>query len=250
MPMNCRSQIVVTAASAPELKMLLKTARTRERLTYKGAAFFRVSLQGREILLVKTGIGPKKAFHAARHLLDMGTPAMVIAAGAAGALDPALRIADIVVPRNIISLTGPPCACHVETSQKACAAAAQAGLSVSRGDCLSTNHFVNLRAAKAALFSRTRAQIVDMESAALASALSHAGVPLISVRAVSDVACEDAVDMARIMACKKAAGLPGVLLHLLKNSRELLRAIRLMRDVSRACTAAARTVSCLVQELA
>jgi len=249
MHIDCSFKIVIAAASAPELNVLSKAALIREKSVCKGTLFLQACLQGREVLLVKTGIGPKKARQAARHLLDMGKPAVVITAGAAGALDPVLHIADVVISRKIISPPGPPFACDADLSQQAFAAAAGAGFFVTWGDCLSMNRFVNLCSAKAALFSGTRARIVDMESAALAGVLSSAGIPLLSVRAVSDVAFEDAADLAGIVACIQAAGLPGVFLRFLKDPLELVRAFKLMRDVSRASAAVAGAVSCLIRQL-
>lgn len=240
--------LAVTIPSASELKRLSRIISIKQQSVSRGTLFFKAALEGRELLLVQTGIGTKKARDAARQLLDRYAPEMVIATGAAGALDPVLKIADIVISRTILHPPETSFTCDADLSQQAFEAISRVGMPVAWGDCACMNRFVHLCSEKAALFSRTRARIVDMESAALASVLCRAGIPLLNIRVVSDVASADTADMSGIVASQKASGLPGVCLHFLKNPRDAVRGAKLMRDISRASSAIAAVVTCLVKE--
>ena len=110
------------------------------------------------VTVIHTGIGPASAARAIRELLAHEKPRRVICAGFAGGLDPALRVGDTLTAdfpaAKILSRALP-----IETP-----------------------------AEKIAAFRETGARLVDMETATLAEASASAGVPLTSVRAVSDSA--------------------------------------------------------------
>jgi adenosylhomocysteine nucleosidase len=112
------------------------------------------------VTVVHTGIGPASAERAMRELLADESPRRVISAGFAGGLDPALRATDTLTadfPTPLIFSKAIP----LETP-----------------------------AEKIAAFRETGARIVDMESDVIAAACASAGIPLTSVRAVSDSADE------------------------------------------------------------
>ena len=112
------------------------------------------------ITVIHTGIGPASAERAVRELLAHEKPRRVISAGFAGGLDPALRAADTITadfPTPLIFSKAIP----LETPEE-----------------------------KIAAFRETGARIVDMETDVLGAACARAGVPLSSIRAVSDTADE------------------------------------------------------------
>ena len=111
-----------------------------------------------EVLIVHTGIGPESAGRVIRSLLAVEKPRLLVCAGFGGGLDPQLRVGDTLV------------------------ADFSAGVILSSADPLETP------AQKAAVFRKSGARIVDMETATIAAACSAAGVPLVAVRAVSDSA--------------------------------------------------------------
>jgi len=94
----------------------------------------------------------------------------IIMAGLAGALDPTLRIADIVIddcpPAYIPTLIYRP------------------------GRIIAAPWIVSTPAEKAMLFRDTGALAVDMESSIARAAATELGVPFISLRAISDTASE------------------------------------------------------------
>jgi adenosylhomocysteine nucleosidase len=135
-------------------------------------------------MLTVSGIGAKRAQIAAKALLEHGATALV-SWGTAGGLIPELSPGCLVLPRTVLTV----------------------GRSVHSVDLLWHEHLwgrlkekVNLhvgplaestavlvsRKDKEALFSRTNAIAVDMESAAVAAVAKHARVPFIAIRAISD----------------------------------------------------------------
>jgi len=121
---------------------------------------WRGTLGGNRITVIHTGIGPASATAAMHELLKCEKPRRVISAGFAGGLDPALRPGDTLA---------------VEFPTR---------LILSKADPLETP------AEKVAAFRETGARIVDMESDVIGASCAAAGIPLTSVRAVSDPADE------------------------------------------------------------
>jgi len=98
---------------------------------------------------------------------DLQCAQCVILAGFAGALDPSLRIGDVVLdcpPGWIAEFNG-----H-------------------RGSICCSPHIVSTPQQKSELFRRTGALAVDMESEIVRARAVEAGIPLISIRAISDSA--------------------------------------------------------------
>ena len=110
------------------------------------------------VIVIHHGIGPASAGSAIQELLSHEKPRKVISAGFAGGLDPALQVGD--------TLTA----------------------DFANAKILSRALPIETPAEKIAAFRETGARLVDMETATLAEACASAGVPLISVRAVSDSA--------------------------------------------------------------
>jgi adenosylhomocysteine nucleosidase len=115
-------------------------------------------------------IGPR-----ARHLpTQTNQIAGIVLAGLSGALDPALRVGDVVIDvASTLPLRG-------EVSYR-------------RAIVHTSDQLVATPANKASLFSSAGAAVVDMESDIVRRFALERGVPLLNIRAVGDAAC-DAVD--------------------------------------------------------
>ena len=144
-------------------------------------------------LLVRSGVGRRRAGRAARMLLDAGARAL-LSWGVAAALDPALRAGDLVLPEEVLAGDG-----RRHAVAPAWRARVAAGASA-RGGTLAEATEV-LRSADDKLLLRTLcgADIADMESGVVAEVAALARVPLLVVRSVSDSA------RARLPDCALAA---------------------------------------------
>lgn len=121
-----------------------------------------------------SGVGPTAGLRAAEAVTRRDPPTGVIFAGFGGALRPGLAIGDVVIAAEVVDAAGASWICSC------------VGQSPAR--ILTTSHLVATPAEKRELGDRHAADVVDMESAAVARVCAARGVPFLAVRAVSDAA--------------------------------------------------------------
>ncbi len=129
-----------------------------------------------------TGVGdtPTQRARFAHQLAAVAAPRLIVSAGYAGGLSPALSVGDLVLGANRSS-----------PALLACAKDALAGEPVHVGTLLTARAAVEHVRDKATLYRDTGALAVDMETAWIAEACAAAGLPLLSLRVVSDAADDD-----------------------------------------------------------
>ena len=158
----------MVAAEVREFEGILKCAGEARRLPWSGAAFSReIVSNNRRWLLIANGPGPRLVDHA---LQIKPSVDRVVSIGFCGALDPALRIGDIVVSGEVPE---------------------ELGASFVQGDVLSLDRVAITAAEKGELRASTQAAVVEMESAAVARKAREWDMPFGCVRVVSDVADEN-----------------------------------------------------------
>ena len=133
-----------------------------------------------ELRVTHTGVGSASAAAKIAQMLAGDRPRVVISSGYAGGLDPRLKISDLLLATNF-SAPGLVALCRKSAGDRAVPVF---------GSLTSHATAVESVADKAALASETGAHAVDMETAAIAAACRAAGVPLLSVRAISDAASQ------------------------------------------------------------
>jgi adenosylhomocysteine nucleosidase len=157
---------LLVAAEAREFSGILKRFGPAAKTGWKGAKFAREILRdGDKWLLVANGPGPRAVEEALRQKMDVSG---IINTGFCGALDPSLRIGDIVVWGDA------PC-----------------GSGFVRGEISSSDRVVVTAAEKKALREKTGAIAAEMEAGAVKKIAADWQVPFYCVRAVSDTAHED-----------------------------------------------------------
>ena len=122
-----------------------------------------------EMVVVCGGIGAEAARRATEAAIALYTPQLVYSAGFAGALEPGLKIGDIIVPRRVVS-AGDGSSVDTGTGE---------GVLVSFNSVASPDQ-------KTKLGNSFAAQAVDMEAAAVAQAAEARGVRFAAVKAISD----------------------------------------------------------------
>ncbi len=239
--------IVFAVASELELRRLRRLIGSGRVEVHGGREFFFGTMHGKDVCLVKTGAGRKNAAAAARKICSVLQPDLVIIAGAAGALDPCLGVGAIVVVESSLRENNQEkIFCPGEYSRRVLALLHAERIQASAGLCCQVRTFMHRAVDKRALYERTRAHVVDMESAAFGYEFQRAGVPFVNVRIVSDTAACDTADMATLVRLRYRVGRIRSLLRLCLRPRELLRAWFFYRGMGIAADRIALVLSILL----
>jgi adenosylhomocysteine nucleosidase len=155
--------------------------------TYHGPrhTVFEGECGGKRTALLVAGPGRAAAQRGAELLLAGHRPRWIVSAGFAGALDPALARDDLVLATEVVDLDGGHFAIDLSVPE-----AAQ-GQRISSGRLLTVDAIVRTAAEKAGLRARFGADLVDMETSAVAALCGGRGIRFLSVRVISDEAHTD-----------------------------------------------------------
>ena len=166
--------------------------------------FTRGRLEGHQVLLAECGVGKVNAAALTQALLAEGADRLVFT-GVAGAVDPALRVGDVVIGseavQHDVDVTGlgydlgeVPGSGHLWQADPALveaareAAAELTNLTTVVGRVASGDTFVADAAATARISESFGALCTEMEGAAVAQVCHRWGVPFVIVRSISDSA--------------------------------------------------------------
>jgi adenosylhomocysteine nucleosidase len=160
------SRVAIVVALEREVRPLIKEWRVCEKES--GGRRFRFFEHG-AFVLVCGGIGAEAARRAAEAVIAIYAPALIYSAGFAGALDPGLKVGDIVQPQRVVN-AGDGSRIDLGRGE---------GTLVSFGSVATPEQKVKLRDSFGAL-------AVDMEAAAVARAAEARGVRFAVVKVISD----------------------------------------------------------------
>jgi adenosylhomocysteine nucleosidase len=139
-------------------------------------------LDGREVVIVESGVGGKAAARAAREAIKFYEPRWVISAGFATALCEELRRGHVLMADEVASPAGEKLAIGIKLEPHV--AQATRGLHVGR--LLTVGDVVRKPAERRQLQEQHEALACDMETFAIAAACRDVGAKLISVRLITD----------------------------------------------------------------
>jgi adenosylhomocysteine nucleosidase len=195
---------------------------------------FRVlARQRNDVHVVITGIGRQNAERAVRAALEQCSPARVLTCGFAGALDPSLRVGDVVFDSET-------------TSENI--AAVLTGLKARPVRFHCGERVAVTAAEKSALRAATKADAVEMESRAIHELCAAGNVECATVRAISDAANEDLpVDFNRIMTAEQKLSGARLTLAILKSPQKIPALLRLGSNSALAARELARVLGSLIE---
>jgi len=139
---------------------------------------------GKLIGLVVSGAGREAARRATELLIAGHSPRLLISAGFAGGLDPELRRDDLVLPDRVVTLDGGELAIPPVVE-------AFKGIRRMGGRLLTVDRLAARAVEKADLRQRFAADLVDMETWAVARLAQDRLLPFVSLRVVSDTADDE-----------------------------------------------------------
>jgi len=177
-------RIAIFAALQWECRCVLTHLRQASRDRVGAAVRWRGSASGREVWLVKTGIGLQRAGEAVGAVAGAGVE-LIVSTGCAGGLVPSLRPGDLAVATAILDGAAGRFETDAAGRARALRAATAAGLRAVDAPVLCSGEALATSAAKHAA-AAGGAVAVEMEGAATAAYAVQAGVRFVSVRAVLD----------------------------------------------------------------
>ncbi len=160
------SRVAIVAALEREVRPLVKGWRVSEK-EYGGRRF--KFYENGDSTAVCAGIGSEAARRAAEAVIALYGPDVIYSAGFAGALDPGLKVGDLIRPQRVVNAADGS-SVQLNTGE---------GVLVSFGSVASPEQKAKLREAYAA-------QAVDMEASAVARAAEARGIRFGVVKAISD----------------------------------------------------------------
>lgn len=203
--------IGIIGAMDSELSLLLASVKQHQQEDIYGLTFHTGILSGRQIVLVKAGIGKVNAARCTQLLIDHYHPNAIINTGIAGGLAPGLCVGDIVVADGLLQhdfdvtafghargylCTGGddsvPTIFHTDKRlSDALAEAARVVLckeKVHTGLIATGDQFISGRESKAVIYDVFHASAAEMEGGAIAQVAALSDVPFTVIRAISDLA--------------------------------------------------------------
>ncbi|MDA1054953.1 MAG: nucleoside phosphorylase [Planctomycetota bacterium] len=156
----------------------------QERITTRCHAHteHRGQLNGRQVLVVESGVGQDAANAMTADLIGLYQPNWVISAGFAGALQGELRRGHILMADEVADATGRRLSIGLTVDH----ASMEASPSLHVGRLLTVDQLIRTRSQKEQLGAEHEALACDMETLAVADACARAGTKFLSVRIISD----------------------------------------------------------------
>lgn len=189
--------------------------------------------QGRGVLLVRTGIGGRRAEAAARLACQRYSLRALVSFGFAGALSPELEVGDVVICRRLWrGGSGPADAPEALDSDPGLVSLATETGPRLVGETVTVGRVVERRAERDRLAQTYGAQVVEMESYWVARAAAEGGVPFLAVRIVSDAVTQELPQFSRFLDPGGRLVWRRALWYLAPRPAQLWRLLRLRHNTS------------------
>lgn len=201
--------IGLIGAMEEEIRELKKVITNQEVINQFGMEFIKGNLEGKEVVLVQSGVGKVNAAITVTLLYQHFNVTYIINTGSAGALDSALQVGDIIIAHSLAyhdvdvtafdykmgQMAGMPELYYPDTdlvriAQEVCR---QMEIEPFLGQVVSGDQFVSGTDSKTRILDNfPLARAAEMESTAIAQAAYVLDIPFVIIRAISDTANEEA----------------------------------------------------------
>jgi nucleoside phosphorylase len=169
-----RSLIAVTFALPAESTEFLRRLNNRSRTDRNGIPTIRGAINNREVEVFHTGVGEKVCRQRLAKFLKDQRFVCLISTGFAGALNDQLRVGDLLLAKNFST---------VELNK---GRSSFSELRIRPADLITLPHLIDSTEERIRIARNSGAAAVDMETEFIARACAEHGIPLLSLRAISD----------------------------------------------------------------
>jgi adenosylhomocysteine nucleosidase len=181
--------IGLIAAMPQESKALLRYIKEWKRIALGPFRAFHFRLMDRDCLLITSGMGLERAMAGTRALLAVTSPNLLVSFGIAGAVNTDLSIGDVVAARNTCRVErGQPGPFRPLASLSMDAWNAAAQVLQPDGARLVAGTAITTRGSQVLLElpEEMDRPVLEMETAGIAQVAAEKGIPLVSMRSISD----------------------------------------------------------------
>jgi len=218
------AMIAVTFALPAESSGFLNRLHNRTRSDRNGAATIRGKIDNRAIEIFHTGVGEKVCRQRMAQFLQDRQLDCLISAGFAGALNNQLNVGDLLLAQNFST---------VELSKTR---SLLVNLPIHVANLLTVPSMIDSNEERNKIARATGAAAVDMETEFIARACAEHGVPLLSLRAISDTPRQRFPAPAHVLFNieRQRTSVVRLVLYLLRHPTRLPGLIRFMSQITRA----------------
>ncbi|MFQ5483292.1 MAG: hypothetical protein ACE5ER_11105 [Nitrospinaceae bacterium] len=203
--------VCILGAVTDEIAGVKQRMHIEHRHVFDGVPVLEGHWEGYSLLLARTGIGGRRARRALQQIMDRFELVLAVSMGYAGATDPDLRVGDLVLADRVLQKSLP------RTTGVSPAAAGDArvldsalinqamilscppGPVLHRGGLLTVDRVVTQPREKRELGAACSVSAIDMETFDLVTSAQEGGVPILSVRAISDAADQELADLTHLV---------------------------------------------------
>lgn len=182
--------VLALSIEAEPILELLREVRTYSDPEGSKRSVVEGMLGDRVVVLIVAGAGRALAGRGTKRLIDGHRPRWIVSLGFGGALDPALKRNDVFIAEEIVDASTPDDPPRAVGYSLPDSSPKQKDRFAS-GRLLTASKIVRTATEKATLRERFAADVVDMETAAVANVCADRGQRFLSVRAISDEAGTD-----------------------------------------------------------
>ena len=252
--------IAILGALREEVSCLRKRMDIQETVSDPACTVFRGTTQGRDILLVQTGMGKQRAQAATQLVLERYPVATLVSLGFAGALDEQLQAGDVVLysavhcadaaaEADTKGSAGPSFAPSEAALARAKRRLKDEAVSFVCGPGASVPRVVLSPEDKTALAEAHQVLVVDMESYWIAEIAAQARIPYLIIRSVSDTTDEKMLPFDRMMNDDGKLLWKATAAHFIRRPHHLGVIGRLYRNARLAQRSLTAAVEALISEL-
>ena len=231
--------IAVTFALPAESSEFLRRLRDRTGGDRNGVRIIGGKINNRAIEVLHTGVGEKVCRQRVAEFLQDQQFDLMISAGFAGALNDQLKVGDLLLAKNFST---------IELNNRR---SSFSSLPIHEADLVTVSALIDSSEKRLEIAQTSRAAAVDMETEFIAGACADHGIPLLSLRVISDTLDEPFPSPAHILfdIAKQRTDLPKLAAFFLAHPNRIPRLIQFARRIANARKILANTLVAIVREL-